>query len=85
MTNFLLQIQDSVPSHPFDNATWAIVEPIGALIATVLVIVITFYMSNLKHDMLDAWLEDKQHRMKRRGPYARLLRFFFQREVLRIY
>ena len=83
MTNFLLQIQETVP-RPLGNEAWEIVEPAAALIATALVIMITFYMGNLKHDMLDTWLEERHHR-RRKGPYARLLRFLFKREVLRIY
>jgi hypothetical protein len=84
MTTIFLQIKD-VSGHSFDNSAVEIIEPIAALVATALVVLITFYLSNLKHDMLDEWNADKHHRMRKKSPYARLMKYFFKREVFRMY
>jgi hypothetical protein len=51
-----------------------VIEPLAATIATLVVILITFYMSNLKHDMLDGSLQEKQYKLKRKKVYTKLLR-----------
>jgi hypothetical protein len=74
MIPYLLQIRDTMSQSTMDASLLEIVEPAGAFLASVLVILITFYMSNLKHDMLDDCLEEKHHKMKRPGPYAKLIK-----------
>jgi hypothetical protein len=74
MTPYLLQIRDTISQSALDNSLVEIIEPAGAFIASMLVIIITFYMSSVKHDMLDTWLEEKHHKMKRPSPYAKLMK-----------
>ena len=81
MVDFLLQIGKDVNSP---TSLWEVVEPFAALAATTLVILITFYMSNLKHDLLDEWLVEKHHRMRRKSPYAKLMKYLFRRHIFRV-
>jgi hypothetical protein len=74
MRPYLLQIRDTISQTPLDDSLLEIAEPAGAFLASVLVILITFYMSNIKHDMLDEWLEEKHHKMKRPSHYAKLIK-----------
>lgn len=52
-----------------------VIQPVSIALATLLVIVISSYMSSLKHDMLDASLDDRPYRIKRKKIYTRFLKF----------
>jgi hypothetical protein len=77
MINRLTLVQMNVAnplSQETDSIFMAVVEPVAATLAVIVIIVITFYMSNLKHDMLDASLNDRPYKIKRRKVYTRLLK-----------
>jgi hypothetical protein len=84
MATLFLQVQNTLFSSA-DSESWELVEPIAVLTATALVILITFYMSNLKHDLLDGWLVDRHHRIRRKTPYAKLMKFFFNRQIFTVH
>lgn len=79
MTNLfsLAQMQTIDPlSQEHDIvANGDVIQPISIAVATLLVIIISSYMSSLKHDMLDASLDDRHYRIKRKKIYSKILKF----------